>query len=1088
MVGPGGGGVRLQDSVPPARWECERWRGRVVVWDYRIQYFLSDGSVRYGVAGRWCGISGFSTSCTMGVSEMTWPGGGVGLQDSVPPARWECERWRGRAVVWDYRIQYLLPDGSVRDGVAGWWCGISGFSTSCTMGMSEMTWPGGGVGLQDSVPPARWECERWRGRAVVWDYRIQYLLPDGSVRDGVAGRWCGTTGFSTSCPMGVSEMAWPGGGVGLQDSVPPARWECESWRGRAVVWDYRIQYLLPDGSVRDGVAGRWCGTTGFSTSCPMGVSEMAWPGGGVGLQDSDGRLGVKALLAKFDDKALERVPARGSQKLTVPAHAPILRNMSSVASKAAAFESSSASGFPLNRTAGSFSEKPNQAADKPIFPKPSAVKAQQEARDTKPPFPKPNVGAKPSLNTSNAVKEEQEEKSPFAKFGLRPTADSGSTHKESEAQPTFPKPSAFAKPSNAGNPSENRTAFSRNQFLKLNSPAGGVSPGKPVKPAFPKSTGLKPWNDHSGPPKENADNARKEDGGSERSGGPFLLQPLKPVGEQAKGPVHGGEETKSENLKPSALRNLPPRAKPEGASSAPSGPSKFLQRQNQFQNKVQSQENEQGQKDTGVPKRKTLPAPWTLGPPPQKPNRPPNVNLERFRKPQEKLHPPTPGSSRDAVKPPPTPGFPVPNLPPRSVGNKPPEIIPMTEEEEDNYDDVQSFDQVPPPLPPMKLEDRRRPVDANSGESKKDDSDGEMYEDLDSYRSRKELKEQEKKREKEEKRKQEQEQREKKREQEMRKKFKFSGPIEVIQTVKVTTDYKGGKNELSCRQGDYLEVIRITDNPEGKWLARTMDGTYGYIKVTCVDINYDEIRKKTIGKAKDSAALKTPVQDQELYDDVAPTNDIGLGTGNSSTGSSGGFPPPPPGEEIYDDVDEIPEDVNPTPQDASKLGSWSWALLRKKKVETDSKEKKSKEKESSEIQGESGERQLPSASMPSELAAGGEDIYDDVGAEDFPPPPPEFSLKPGTPNKGRKDDKDAKRMKKLEKEEKDFRKKFKVNLLVKAGETLDIIQHTDNIKLLCRNEDGKFGYVQKVNLVVETAGGDGEIYDDIDTECIYDND
>ncbi|XP_062905689.1 FYN-binding protein 1 isoform X4 [Mobula hypostoma] len=786
--------------------------------------------------------------------------------------------------------------------------------------------------------------------------------------------------------------------------------------------------------------------------------------------------------------------------------------MSSVASKAAAFESSSAPRFPLNRTSGSFSEKPNQAADKPVFPKPSAVKAQQEARDTKPPFPKPSVGAKPSLNTFNAVKEEQEEKSPFAKFGLRPTADSGSTHKESEAQPTFPKPSAFAKPSNAGNPSENRTAFSRNQFLKLNSQAGGVSPDKPVKPAFPKSTGLKPWNDHSGPTKENADNARKEDGGSERSGGPFPLKPLKPVGEQAKGPVHGGEETKSENLKPSALRNFPPRAKPEEASSAPSGPSKFLQRQNMFQNKAQSQENEEGQKDTGVPKRKNLPAPWTLGPPPQKPNRPPNVNLERFRKPQEKLHPPTPGSSRDAVKPPPTPGFPVPNLPPRSVGNKPPEIIPMTEEEEDNYDDVQSFDQVPPPLPPMKLEDRRRPVDANSGESKKDDSDGEMYEDLDSYRSRKELKEQEKKREKEEKRKQEQELREKKREQEMRKKFKFSGPIEVIQTVKVTMDYKGGKNELSCRQGEYLEVIRITDNPEGKWLARTMDGTYGYIKVTCVDINYNEIRKKAIGKPKDSAALKSPVQDQELYDDVAPTNDIGLGTGNSSTGSSGGFPPPPPGEEIYDDVDEIPEDVNPTSQDASKLGSWSWALLRKKKVETDGKEKKSKEKESSEIQGESGERQLPSASMPSEFAAGGEDIYDDVGAEDFPPPPPEFSLKPGTPNKGRKDDKDAKRMKKLEKEEKDFRKKFKYDgdirvlgtvqvaanvtnkkwgnrdLPVKAGETLDIIQHTDNIKLLCRNEDGKFGYVQKVNLVVETAGGDGEIYDDIDTECIYDND
>ncbi|XP_051876442.1 FYN-binding protein 1 [Pristis pectinata] len=839
----------------------------------------------------------------------------------------------------------------------------------------------------------------------------------------------------------------------------------------------------------------------------------------------NGKSDVKTLLARFDDKSVEKLPTRGSQKLTVASHTQLQRNMSSVASKAAAFESSSTSKFPLNRTTGSFSEKPSPATDKPAFPKPSAVKAQQEAKEPKPPFPKPSVGIKHSLNTFNAQREEKDEKSPFAKFGLRSTADAESTQKENEVHPTFPKPSAFSKPLNPVNSNENKLVFSKNQFVKPNSQAGNVSTDRPLKPTFPKPPGPKPWNDHSSTPKENTDGAKKEESGNEKSSGHFPLRPLKPVGEQAKPPGQGGEdkvgtasEVKSENLRPSALKSFPPRAKQEEITSAPSGPSKFMKLQSQFQNKVQSQENEDGQKDPNAPKRKSLPALWTLGPPPQKPNRPPTVNLEQFRKPQEKQHPPTPVSHREASKLLSAPGPPVPNLPPRPMTNKPLDIIPTTEEEEEeNYDDVQCVDQVPPPLPPVKPEDRRRQMASNCGEEK-GDSDGEMYEDLDSYRSRKELKEQERKREKEEKRRQEQEkkeQKEKKREQEMRKKFKFSGPIEVIQTVKVTMDYKGGKNELSCKQGDFLEVIRITDNPEGKWLARGLDGSYGYIKVTCVDINYDEIRKKTIGKAKESAAIsqaiKQPVQDQELYDDVAPTNDISIGTGNNSASGSGAFPPPPISEEIYDDVDEIPEDINPASQDASKFGSWSWGLLKKKKLETDVKDKKAKEKESSEIQGENSERRLPSIPTTAELAAG-EDVYDDVGADDFPPPPPEFSLKMGTPNKGKKDEKDPKKIKKLEKEEKDFRKKFKYDgeirvlgttqvaqnisnkkwgnrdLPVKAGEILDIIQHTDDIKLLCRNEDGKFGYVQKVNLVTGNAEMDGEIYDDIDAECIYDND
>ncbi|XP_067885228.1 FYN-binding protein 1 isoform X2 [Heterodontus francisci] len=859
----------------------------------------------------------------------------------------------------------------------------------------------------------------------------------------------------------------------------------------------------------------------------------------------DAKSDVKALMARFGNKPVEETSAIGSRPVKFTPHSSLQGNMSSVASKAAGFESSSAPKFPLHRTAGSFNEKPSQAApnlttDKPAFPKPSAVKAQfvglhlqKEANDSKPPFPKSNLGSKPSLNAFNAQRDERDEKAPFTKphFGLRPTVDSGDSHKENEVRPGFLKPSPFSKPLNPVTSHEAKPAFPKPQFPKPpNSNSGNASEDKSLKPVFPRPTvGLKPWNESSSSPKENTE-AVGNDSGIGRGSGLFALKPLKPVNERGRFPSQSSEDktstsndSKSEILRPIGLKSFPPKPKQDEASPLPSGPSKILKLQNQFLSKPQRQEPEEEENDPNAPKRRTLPAPWTLGAPPQKPNRPPTVNLDLFRHPQEKELPVPPVSNRSANKMLPAPGPSAPNLPPRHLTSKPPDIIPTTEEEEDeNYDDVQSVGQVPPPLPPMKPEDRRIQAASNHPEQK-DESDGEMYEDLDNYRSLKELKEQEKKREKEEKRRQEQERKEQKekekKEQEIRKKFKLSGPIEVIQNVKVTMDYRGGKNELSCKQGEWLEVIRITDNPEGKWLARTLDGSYGYIKVTYVDINYDEIRKKTATRPKDSVsitqAIRPPVQDQELYDDVAANDD--MDPGNSSTGGSGFFPPPS-SEDIYDDVDGTPEDIKPSsaPQDASKAGSWSWGLLKKKKLEKGDKDKKAREKESSEVQCESGEHQLLSIPSSAELAMEGEDVYDDVGAEEFPPPPPEFSLpkssKASTPGKGKKDEKDPKKNKKMEKEEKDFRKKFKYDgeirvlgtveviqnltakkwanrdLPVKAGEVLDIIQHTDDIKLLCRNEEGKFGYVQKVTLALGNEEGDGEIYDDIDTECIYDND
>lgn len=110
--------------------------------------------------------------------------------------------------------------------------------------------------------------------------------------------------------------------------------------------------------------------------------------------------------------------------------------------------------------------------------------------------------------------------------------------------------------------------------------------------------------------------------------------------------------------------------------------------------------------------------------------------------------------------------------------------------------------------------------------------------------------------------------------------------------------------------------------------------------------------------------------------------------------------------------------------------------------------------------------------------------------------------------KNKAEDMDPKKQKKFEKEEKEFRKKFKYDgeiqvlyqvtiisplnnkkwsgkdLPLKAGEKLDVIVKAQDDKLICRNEEGKFGYVSTSHVV-----DDGEIYDDIGgDDCIYDND
>ncbi|XP_058871134.1 FYN-binding protein 1-like [Acipenser ruthenus] len=422
--------------------------------------------------------------------------------------------------------------------------------------------------------------------------------------------------------------------------------------------------------------------------------------------------------------------------------------------------------------------------------------------------------------------------------------------------------------------------------------------------------------------------------------------------------------------------------------------------------------------ETPAPLRKPLPPETTLGSKPIKPKRPPLVNLDNFRK--GKL-PQLPGrlpvGKMIVASKPPHPGFNTPPAPLRP-GLRPSPSMPQrppvpAEEEQDTYDDVDFVPPFPAPPPLPAKQDSWNNQGSNQGD---EDSDGsEIYEEVDSTETQHHKAGDNKKRQKELKRQQELDKKEmkerQKRESEFRKKFKLTGSVEVIHSAKVRVDCRGGKNDLYVKQGEIVEIVRVKNNPEGKWLARTFDGTYGYINNTSVDVDYEEVKRKiqSQGRSRVLESSSGPVQDEDFYDDV---------------GSS--------------------------------------------------------------------------EQMSSNRKADNEDVYDDVEAipEEFPPPPPEICL-------------DPRRSKKEEKEEKEFRKKFKYegpievqyqmmvdpnanikktggkDLPLIRGEILDVIKMVNDKKAICRNKQGKYGYVPKSILLQ----AEGDIYDDAETAAdIYDND
>uniref|UniRef100_A0A3P9J9W1 FYN-binding protein 1 n=1 Tax=Oryzias latipes TaxID=8090 RepID=A0A3P9J9W1_ORYLA len=255
-----------------------------------------------------------------------------------------------------------------------------------------------------------------------------------------------------------------------------------------------------------------------------------------------------------------------------------------------------------------------------------------------------------------------------------------------------------------------------------------------------------------------------------------------------------------------------------------------------------------------TPLRKPLPA---EGARPLKPKRPPFVNLEpylRFRR-----APAVPLPKRKDEKNMSLPSIAVPPLPPQRSCK--PTMLPCQvasvdiDDEKDPYDDIGSFDKNEScsdnSLQCVDEEDVYELIDEEGETNAKKHQDQQRGRSLEHHMKMNEL----------------------------RRNFQLQGEIEVLQSTRARHDWIGGsKLDLSVRQGEILEILRVTNNPEGKWLARNLNGNYGYISNTCVDFNL---------KKPDPLGLPPPPpdpdcqsQDDDDYDDVQPMADE--------------FPPPPP--------------------------------------------------------------------------------------------------------------------------------------------------------------------------------------------------
>ncbi|XP_016361760.1 FYN-binding protein-like isoform X2 [Sinocyclocheilus anshuiensis] len=733
-------------------------------------------------------------------------------------------------------------------------------------------------------------------------------------------------------------------------------------------------------------------------NCMTKYNPQRWP---LTLME-DNKSDVKAIMALFQAGSVSTEGTPGVRPK--PPVQPTLSSGPAVPAKKPVLETSLSSGVTTTSTAPKPKNTVNTARSAPDMHEPPKLKAVGTRFENTQENNKVNFKVPVKPKPPDSSQDHETPKVPFPKAPLQKPPSSIMANDSKPMAPTT-KPSWIKDTQKAEDNSTNPT------------------PTPPKKPLAPK-------------PKSNMAMLRQQPEESSN-----MESPAKP--------------SSVSNVKPSSFRVKNSFNKPEEGAKVPSANESVsklvVPNKPNFPRKSSGPRVQTANDDPSAPKKKPLPNSYALGNAPAKPNRPPKVNLEKFKKglevttdspgPKNVTPPPPPASHPSSQAPPPLPSQSLrPNLPPRPPG-------PIIQDE--NYDDVDSL--------------RAGQINEGSG------SDGEIYEDLDDSRSAAELSQPQKKQDKELKIQKDRDKKEK----DAIKKFKISTPLQVIHQVKAKADCKGGKHDLSIKKGESIDIIRITDNPEGKWLGRGQDGSFGYVKTEMVEIDFSVLKNKSL-------SLPHNLESEEVYDDIESMEDQGNMNGQWVV------LPPPPDDDVYDDIPE--PNLNPI-----SIGDPRSLLIPRNFLDI---LKSSVDRRKSQVH--NNDIPPPPQFTPEDVS---QDIYDDV--DSFPPAPSPSSL-PQLKSKAIKVHEDPKKQKKFEKEEKEFRKKFKYDgeiqvlhqatiatskkgsgkdLTVQAGETVDVINKSDPDKFICRNKEGKFGYVSTSNIQT-----DDEVYDDIGDDCIYDND
>ncbi|XP_010124929.1 PREDICTED: FYN-binding protein [Chlamydotis macqueenii] len=250
---------------------------------------------------------------------------------------------------------------------------------------------------------------------------------------------------------------------------------------------------------------------------------------------------------------------------------------------------------PPTKTSDLAKEEP-----KPLYPKPAGNKFLNSAPREKEKNP---LGTKPD---SNFASQESEKKPTFSKVTVVKEKFMSATQ-ENEPKHPFAKPPLAQKPSLNHEVSHNDDTSNKNVLLQKN-----IHSSKAAKKMD-----------------ENSNCA------AEAAGSNFSNMALKPTGHwssSSQGTSKNMEE-KTEEKGMSAAKNifLNKIIQEESGSSSP----KFHKTNTAVaagRPSGASQEKEDGDKSSETPKRKALPPLFKLGQPPQKPSRPPSVDLERFQK------------------------------------------------------------------------------------------------------------------------------------------------------------------------------------------------------------------------------------------------------------------------------------------------------------------------------------------------------------------------------------------------------------------------------------------------------------------------